>query len=239
MRILLTNDDGYGKAGLMVLAEALRAEHEVWVVAPDGERSACSHSFTVRGPVCFRRVTDRHFACSGTPVDCVYYSLSGAIDFKPDLVASGINNGPNLGSDLVYSGTAAAARQAAMHGIPGIALSLAAKSGNSDYGPAAAFFLSHLGEIISLWRPGSFISINFPNRPDLPAEFSLATLCQRSYRDVLHSFVDPEGQRYCFLKGELIDVPALPGNDDAIVHAGGISLSLVDAQMHCSGVARG
>ena len=110
MRILLTNDDGIGAAGLAALEAAFGSRHEVWVVAPDGERSGTSHAIHLQGPVRIRHEGERRFSCSGTPADCVFLGLRG--DFLPsiDAVLSGINHGPNLGTDVVYSGTCAAAR---------------------------------------------------------------------------------------------------------------------------------
>src|SRR6056297_1174246 len=105
MNILITNDDGLGSPGLERLVEEYRDKHEIWVVAPDGERSGSSHAITLKGAVRFQQFEERIFSCSGTPVDCVLMSVLGAIPEKPDLVLSGINLGPNIGTDILYSGT--------------------------------------------------------------------------------------------------------------------------------------
>jgi len=118
MRILLTNDDGYASDGIKALAVALGGEHEVWTLAPDSERSGMSHSMSLRQPLKIRKLAEREYCCSGTPADCVILASHGVLPFSPDVVVSGINRGPNLGTDLVYSGTAAAARQASMNGVP-------------------------------------------------------------------------------------------------------------------------
>jgi 5'-nucleotidase len=140
MRILLTNDDGITSPGITLLATALReAGHRVFTVAPDSNRSGCSHSINfLWGPQKLKKIEDDTFSCSGTPVDCVIIALLGGIpeiciskedggldlEKAPDLVLSGLNAGANLGTDIVYSGTAAAARQGSFFGIPSVALSL-------------------------------------------------------------------------------------------------------------------
>ena len=124
MRILLTNDDGIESPGLRELARALGGDHEVWVVAPESNRSGSSHSITLGNPARFRRVGEREFASAGTPADCVLYAILGVVPAPIDIVLSGINLGPNLGTDIVYSGTAAAARQGAFMRKPSVAVSL-------------------------------------------------------------------------------------------------------------------
>jgi 5'-nucleotidase len=123
--ILLTNDDGYEAEGLSVLEECLKGLGEIVVVAPDQERSAVSHSLTLRSPLVLNKIGDRRFTLNGTPADCIIYGLSKALDAIPDLVVSGINHGANLGDDIMYSGTVAAAREASRRGIPSLAISQA------------------------------------------------------------------------------------------------------------------
>jgi 5'-nucleotidase len=123
--ILLTNDDGIEAAGLRALEEALQGLGRIVVLAPDRERSAVSHGLTIREPLELTRLDDDHYRLSGTPADCVLYALTRLLSPAPDLVVSGINHGANLGDDIMYSGTVAAAREAAHHGIPAIACSQA------------------------------------------------------------------------------------------------------------------
>jgi 5'-nucleotidase len=128
MNILLTNDDGFDSPGILALAAALRENgHRTTVFAPDRDRSGVSHSisFLGRHPLVLSPRGEDSWSCSGLPVDCVVTALLGAIPYRPDLILSGINRGANLGTDLLYSGTAAAARQGSLFGIPSIALSLA------------------------------------------------------------------------------------------------------------------
>ena len=124
MRVLVSNDDGVDSPGIRALAEGLRAAgHEVVVVAPDRDRSGASNSLTLDMPVRVRRLD--HYTCSvaGTPTDCVHLALTGVLDYRPDLVVSGINNGANMGDDTIYSGTVGAAMEGYLFGIPGIAFS--------------------------------------------------------------------------------------------------------------------
>jgi 5'-nucleotidase len=130
MNILLTNDDGISSPGLLLLAEALRknSPHRIFVLAPDTDRSGYSHSIRfLWDPIKIASRGPDTWACSGSPADCVIMAMMGALPFKPDLVLSGINRGANLGTDLIDSGTAAAARQAGLGNIPGIAFSLAGR----------------------------------------------------------------------------------------------------------------
>jgi 5'-nucleotidase len=124
MRLLLTNDDGIHSDGIQALIRGLEGAHEVWVVAPSVEASGGSHSITLHDVLKIRRLSDRRFSCRGTPADCVMVALLGLVPADIDLVISGINHGPNLGTDILYSGTAAGARQGALMGVPSVALSV-------------------------------------------------------------------------------------------------------------------
>jgi 5'-nucleotidase len=123
--ILLTNDDGVEADGLRILEECIEGLGEVVIVAPDRERSAVSHGLTLRSPLTLQQTRDRHFTLTGTPADCVIYALSNVLTSRPDLVISGINHGANLGDDIMYSGTVAAAREASRRGIASLAVSQA------------------------------------------------------------------------------------------------------------------
>ncbi len=125
MRILVSNDDGYRAAGILVLAEALRGLGEVSIVAPDRDRSGASNALTLHRPIRCDRVDDSTHRVDGTPTDCVHLAITGLLPEEPDLVVSGINAGPNLGDDVLYSGTVAAAMEGRFLGLPAIAISLA------------------------------------------------------------------------------------------------------------------
>ena len=124
MKILVSNDDGYLATGIKVLTAALEEVAEVVVVAPDRNRSAASNSLTLKVPLRVSEVAPNHYKVDGTPSDCVHLALTGFLDYEPDLVVSGINHGANLGDDVIYSGTVAAAMEGRFLGLPTIAVSL-------------------------------------------------------------------------------------------------------------------
>src|SRR3954454_17997177 len=125
MRILVSNDDGITAKGLLALVEAVTGLAEVWVVAPENEQSAASHSLSLHRPLRAREVKEHWFAVDGTPADCVYMAVHHLMkDERPALVVSGINHGPNLADDVIYSGTVAAAMEGSLLGLPAIAFSL-------------------------------------------------------------------------------------------------------------------
>ena len=123
MRILISNDDGYLAPGLSALADALASIAEIVVVAPDSNRSGASNSLSLDRPLSVQRAANGFYFVNGTPTDCVHVALTGMLDYRPDLVVSGINNGQNMGDDTLYSGTVAAATEAYLFGIPAIAFS--------------------------------------------------------------------------------------------------------------------
>ena len=224
MRVLLTNDDGIDSAGLLALRDALDG-HEVWIIAPDGERSAQSHSITVHDPIRCRRLDERLFSSSGTPADCVIVGLLGIMEEKPDVVLSGINIGPNLGTDIIYSGTVAAARQAAFMGVPGVAVSINSYRPPFHLEPLARFAARHLDRFVALWNPRHLININGPNLAGdvLPVQITYPSW--RMYHDQLEEFSSPHGERYYFLNGHPIETPMEKGSDWTAVAEGAISVS--------------
>src|SRR5208283_4542038 len=136
--ILVTNDDGIQSPGIKALAKALQSVGEVYVLAPDREMSAVGHSLTLRHPLRADRIDSHTVAISGTPTDCVMMGVLGFLKTKPDLVASGINRGPNLGDDITYSGTVSAAIEGTLLGIPSFAISLANRH-ETNFKPAGEF----------------------------------------------------------------------------------------------------
>lgn len=227
MKILLTNDDGYDSPGILALFDALSIEHEVVIAAPDRERSGCSHSITLISPVQFKQRSDKVFSCSGTPADCVLYSHLGAVDFKPDLILSGINRGPNLGTDLLYSGTAAAARQGALSHIPSIAFSCARHSAPWQFQAEAQLIALKLDWLVGLWRPRTIINVNFPMEMNSDNEWVEAFPGERHYNDQLQITTAADGSRYFFLAGQPMGERAQAGSDWEAVLQGKIAWSRV------------
>lgn len=161
MKILVTNDDGWQAPGIQALAHAMADLGEVIIVAPDRNCSAASNSLTLTHPIRVKKPSEGVFAVQGTPVDCVNVALNGLFDWQPDIVVSGINSGPNLGDDVVYSGTVAAAMEGYFHGYPAIAFSLA---GHTEQYEVAASVAS---DIVGLFmaspvHDNSLINVNIP-----------------------------------------------------------------------------
>jgi len=228
MNILLTNDDGVDSEGIQKLAELLRARGKgrVMLLAPDSNRSGVSHAVSIlNGPVKLLKLGEDTWSCSGYPADCVIVALLGALPVKPDLVLSGINRGENLGTDIIYSGTAAAARQASLAGIPAIALSLAG-SGVFHWDMAVSWVADHLEELIALWEKNSFINVNIPNSPGGPDGMRTAWPAIKSYQDDLKVMDAPDGSRWCFLQGEP-EVPSQTDSDCDVVSRNFVSISSV------------
>lgn len=228
MKILLTNDDGYRSEGLAALEAALSPLHEVWILAPDGERSGQSHAITLKHPIRVKRHSDRHYSTSGTPADCVILCKHGVLPVVPDVVVSGINSGPNLGTDLIYSGTAAAARQAAMDGLPAVAVSLAVLAPPFEYGPLARFVAESLDAFVRDWNPCFFYNVNAGSVPAGGAfEQEDAEPSVRAYHDTLKVFDASDGFSYCFFTSGSIDTKSIPGSDFEIVSRGKAAVSRV------------
>lgn len=169
-RILLVNDDGIEAPGIKLLENvARRFTDDVWVVAPDEEKSGASHSLSITQPVRVREVGDRRFAIKGTPTDCALLAVYELMtDRRPTMLLSGINRGANLAEDLTYSGTAAAAMEGTLLGIPSVAISQVFVLGGDTHWATSERFLPPLLESLLAWdewTPGLFVNINFPDVP--------------------------------------------------------------------------
>jgi 5'-nucleotidase len=214
MNILLTNDDGIDSPGLLLLAEALRKTelHRVFVLAPHRDRSGSSHSIRfLWKPLKLSGLGPDVWACSGSPADCVIVALLGALPVIPDLVISGINRGANLGTDLVYSGTAAAARQASLGNIPAIALSLAGR-GEFFWDMAVSWAVDHLEELRKMWIPGTFVNVNIPNSPGGPGGLAQTFPARMFYHDAL-SIHSAGGHSWCFFEHGEVSAEPETGSD--------------------------
>ena len=168
MKILVSNDDGYLATGINVLTEALEKVADVVVVAPDRNRSAASSSLTVHSPLRVSRVGENRYSVDGTPSDCVHLALTGFLDEEPDLVVSGINHGANLGDDVIYSGTVAAAIEGRFLGLPTIAVSLTAVDGERlEHFDTAARVASDMVQKLAraALPPDVVLNVNVPNIP--------------------------------------------------------------------------
>ena len=229
-RILVSNDDGIHAPGIKALtriAESL--SDDVWVVAPESEQSATSHSLTLRRPLRVREFGPRRFAVDGTPTDCVLVAQHHLLEDRPaDLVLSGINHGANLGEDVHYSGTIAAAVEGALLGVRSVALSQM-RSGDRVVDFASA---EHHGPDIvrrlaaSDWQPDVLMNVNFPPGP--PQRVEGVRVCRQGRRDTAIQLVeghDPSGRHYLWVGDFLDDTTSQPGTDLEAIVDGWISVT--------------
>ncbi len=226
--ILLSNDDGIDAPGLRALAGALEPLGEVWVVAPDRERSATSHAISLNHPLRLRRLGERRFAVDGTPTDCVYLGLNHILgDQRPDLVVGGINHGPNLGNDVIYSGTVAVGLEGALFGFPGLAVSLTTGESDPDFSVAAEVTAGIAAAMLaSPPSPGVMLNVNVP--PIARADIRGIKLCRLGYNDwaeavgVRH---DPRGKPYYWIGGERGARDSVADSDNNAVARGYVSVT--------------
>jgi len=234
MRLLLTNDDGIKSPGLIPLAVALRkAGHKVYVLAPSSDKSGVSHSITfLNGPIRIDNVDEDTWKCDGTPVDCVIIGLMGGLpECMPiDAIVSGINRGANLGTDIVYSGTAAAARQGALCNVPSVALSLVTEDKGDEWhwDTAIEFSVERLEEMLNFWKPGCFINVNMPSQKEKPHKLVHAFPSIRYYNDRIETYYAPDGSRYGFANAGKISAKPEEGSDWEAVAGGSASISGVN-----------
>lgn len=212
MRILLTNDDGFFAPGITTLYEALSAEseHEIYIVAPEGQRSATGRSITIFKPLFVTnhqlKGSDFGFAVNGTPTDCVKLAIQGELlPGKPDLIISGINNGPNLGTDVFYSGTVAAAMEGVLLGIPSLAVSLASYD-YCDYAPCATFIKNLVDSNSDLLSMNDNVfNINVPGTDTNEWKgISVTKLGKSVYNNTFENRKAPFGKEYYWITGNLI-----------------------------------
>lgn len=226
MLILCTNDDGYLATGIGVLAEAAQSLGEVYVVAPDREQSATSHALTLHFPLRARSSREREHHVDGTPTDCVALAVGALLPRRPDLVLSGVNHGPNMGEDVLYSGTVAAAMEATMLGIPAVAISYV--GADFDAIPRYAPLLSRLlPQLVHRDFPAeTLLNVNLP---PLPAEevrgVRVTRLARRMYTDSLTRAHDPGGREYFWIGGGVVEWNAPVGTDFHAVSEGFVSVT--------------
>ena len=221
--ILVTNDDGIDSIGIQALANGLRSLGKVIVVAPDRDKSAVSHSLTMHRPLRMKRLADDMIAIDGTPTDCVVIALQKILASPPDLLVSGINNGPNLGDDISYSGTVAAALEGTMNCIPSMAISMVEKNGVFQHGAditarLAAKVLAH-GLL-----ENTLLNVNIP--PGAAIKGLRITRQGRSlWRDSIHETTDPWGEKLYWIGGGLPVTDSADDTDIVATAAGYVSVT--------------
>lgn len=200
MRVLLSNDDGVHAPGIKALAAAFAGD-EVWVVAPDREQSASSHAISLHRPLRIHELAPRTYAVDGTPTDAVYMGLNLVLKgARPDVVLSGINHGPNLGNDVLYSGTVAAAMEAALLGVNAVAVSLAAPPPH-EFAEAARFAAALARRVVANPPPAPLLlNVNVPAGPVKGYRF--VRLGRRTYGSEVVEKTDPRGRKYYWIGGE-------------------------------------
>ncbi len=241
MKILISNDDGIAANGIRVLTKALATDHEVYVIAPDRERSAAGHSLTLHTPLRVEELeaisgAKRTWVTTGTPGDCVKIGISAILppEEMPDLVISGINHGPNLGADILYSGTVSCAMEGAMLGIPSIAVSLASMHCDyDDFIYTGKFVNALLTKLKEFTFPAkTILNVNVPalDADDI-AGVAITELGRKMFTDNYEKRVDPRGKVYYWMAGELISEPEGANTDIAAVRDNKISITPVTYEM--------
>jgi 5'-nucleotidase len=218
MRILVSNDDGIHSKGLQALVEAVTPLGEVWVVAPDTEQSAASHALSLHRPLRARQLKDRWFSVDGTPADSVYLAVHHLLkDERPKLVLSGINHGPNLADDVIYSGTVAAAMEGTLLGLPAIAFSLVTRR-VFDFEHAARFAASLTKAALASPLPDrTLLNVNVPSHGP-PTGYEITRLGRHRYTGDVIEKQDPRGRSYFWIGGTGYEHEATPGTDVYAVH---------------------
>jgi 5'/3'-nucleotidase len=232
LRVLLTNDDGIDADGLQALRRALAAldDVELAVIAPDGNRSATARSITFRRPLWVTEIPFADgasgYACDGTPVDCVRLATLGLVDgFEPDVIVSGINHGSNLGDDIAYSGTVAAALEGVVLGIPAIAVSQQPRELSFDFTAAAAFTARMVERLDDVPLPaGTLLNVNFPGTDEV-AGVDVCRLGKRVYQDRLNLVDEDSGRRQFRIYGDSPVHDDEAGTDLCAVHHGRIAVT--------------
>lgn len=226
MRILVTNDDGIDSPGLTALAEALKAIGEVWVVAPDRERTAVAHAVTLHKPLRLHRLASRTFSVNGTPVDCVNLALLKVMPKPPAIVVSGINKGVNLGDDVLYSGTVSAAMEGTILGIPSIAVS---QEGRETFRfPVAADYAARIvRQVLAQGLPDeTLLNVNVPNRA-LRAIKGVRVTClsRRRFHNPIIEKLDPHGRKYYWIAGTRVSWSRSKNADHEALEQGRVSVT--------------
>ncbi len=232
--ILVSNDDGVDAPGIRVLASALAEIGDVSVVAPDRERSAASHSLTLQVPLRAQRIDDSTVSVDGTPTDCVMLAVRNLLQKRPDLVVSGINRGPNMGDDLTYSGTVAAAMEGTLLGIPSIAVSLD-RPGDRPYDYRAAGAVARELATVVLERglpEWTLLNVNVPHVPLREIKgIKITKQGKQIYEDLIVEKTDPRGRAYYWIGGQQETWSIEPNTDYTTLAKGYVSVMPVQLDL--------
>jgi 5'-nucleotidase len=228
--ILVSNDDGIHAAGLAALASALEPLGQVYVVAPDRERSAVGHALTLHRPLRVDEVGPRRYAVNGTPSDCVNLAILGILPARPAVVVAGINAGSNLGDDVTYSGTVSAAMEGRLLGVSSMAVSLARAAAAADYAPAARA-AAQLTRRLLQGRPAGPLLVNVNVPEGRPRGIRVTRLGRRVYSERVEARRDPRGHLYYWIGAGPPVWETGPDTDIVAVRGGLISVTPLDLDL--------
>lgn len=235
MKILLTNDDGIYAEGIIGLKDYLKNDFEVYIVTTDRNRSSSSHSLTLHRPLRLRQIDDLTYVIDGTPADSVLMAIRYLFkDNLPDLIISGVNNGANLGEDVIYSGTVAAAFEAKLLGIKSFAISLATKNGEDIYYESAFFYARKIIDLLNdMNLPNSTIlNVNVPNVPlSSIKKIKLTRQGSRIYQENVIKRQDPRENSYFWIGGSLVKTDKSEGTDFWAVDNNFVSITPIKADL--------
>ena len=221
--VLVTNDDGIDSIGIQALAKELRNLGRVIIVAPDRDKSAVSHSLTMHRPLRIKYLEDEMIAIDGTPTDCVLIALQKILKSPPDLLVSGINNGPNLGDDISYSGTVAAALEGTMHNIPSIAISLVERNSHFQYGAEVGARLA--AQVLKHGLPeNTLLNVNIPAGTQFKG-LRVTRQGRSIWRDSIHETTDPWGEKLYWIGGGLPITDSAADTDIVATAAGYVTVT--------------
>ena len=234
MRVLVSNDDGVDAPGIRILAQRLAEVGEVTVVAPDRDRSGASNSLTLDQPIRALRMDNGYYRVAGTPTDCVHLALAGLLDHEPNIVVSGINNSANMGDDVIYSGTVAAAMEGRFLGLPAIAVSLASRDHRGEHfetaAQAALVIMQRL--LVEPLPADTILNVNVPDRPwDEIAGFEVTRLGHRHRSEPCIAQRDPRGRPIFWIGPPGAEQDAGPGTDFHAVRTGHISITPIHVDL--------
>lgn len=232
VRILLSNDDGYLAPGLRALYDALHGSEEITVVAPDRDHSGASNSLTLQRPLSVRKSADGFHYVDGTPTDCVHLAITGLMEKEPDMVIAGINNGANLGDDVIYSGTVAAATEGRFLGLPAMAISMASHE-PQFYETAAQVVVDLLGRIEEQTLPAdTILNINVPDIPyDSIQGIQATRLGKRHKSEAVIRQLSPHGQEIFWVGPAGQEQDAGPGTDFHAIRNNFVSISPLEIDL--------
>jgi len=234
MNILLSNDDGYLAPGLQVLAAELAGIGEIHVVAPDRDRSGASNSLTLDNPIRARQADSGFFCVDGTPTDCVHLAITGLLESEPDMVVSGINSGANMGDDVLYSGTVAAAMEGRFLGYPAIAVSMSTEGERPQhYATAARVTLELVQRVIAGSLPAdTILNVNVPDVPwDELKGMQATRLGHRHKSEPVIREQDPRGRPVYWVGPVGPEQDSGPGTDFHAVRSGYVSITPLDVDL--------